>query len=328
LARAARLRFTGNGLYHAGGEALMARIRSIHPGIFTDEAFASLSMAARVLLLGIWTEADDHGVFEWKPVTLKMRIMPVDSVSIPELLAEIEAAGVIKAFSSGKSYGLVRNFCRYQKPKKPNFVHPIPPEFYTYAGLNEDGSLPVTHRSGTGSEKSQQREEGGGKKEDGKGEGEGAKPARAKGDASLLRRDFEPSVATRDAIGKLGFGETQYAAELAKFFTYYAARGYERADWDAALISWFQRAKPDPSQEPRPPAATAMVGKVFVIEGTLEWNCWQRHMLETRGKGSAVTDASDGNRMQRGWWFVTKFPPGYDEATGEKLAPKNDEAAA
>jgi hypothetical protein len=147
----------------------MARIRSIHPGIFTDEAFASLSMGARVLLMGIWTESDDHGVFEWKPVTLKMRVMPVDNVSIPELLAECEGADVIKSFSSGKTYGLVRNFCRYQRPKKPKYVHPIPPELYTYAGLKPDGSPVVLHQSRTGGEIEPQREDEGGYGEDEKG---------------------------------------------------------------------------------------------------------------------------------------------------------------
>jgi hypothetical protein len=29
---------------------------------------------ARLLLIGIWSEADDRGVFEWKPATLKMRL--------------------------------------------------------------------------------------------------------------------------------------------------------------------------------------------------------------------------------------------------------------
>ena len=71
----------------------MARIRSIHPGIFTDEAFASASMAARMLLIGIWTEAYDDGVFEWKPLTLKMKIFPGDSVDINAVLSELGGSG-------------------------------------------------------------------------------------------------------------------------------------------------------------------------------------------------------------------------------------------
>ena len=32
----------------------MARIRSIHPGIWTDEAFVELSALARLLYIGLW----------------------------------------------------------------------------------------------------------------------------------------------------------------------------------------------------------------------------------------------------------------------------------
>lgn len=79
-------------------------------------------MAARVLLLGLWTEADDQGVFDWKPVTLKMRIMPVDNVSVPDLLLELEGWNAVKRFSQdGKEFGAIRNFCKFQRPKTPKY---------------------------------------------------------------------------------------------------------------------------------------------------------------------------------------------------------------
>jgi hypothetical protein len=100
----------------------MARIRSIHPGLFTDELFAGLSMAARVLLLGLWTEADDQGVFDWKPVTLKMRVMPVDNVDVPSLLLELEQSDVIRKFDQdARAFGAIRNFCKFQRPKTPKY---------------------------------------------------------------------------------------------------------------------------------------------------------------------------------------------------------------
>jgi hypothetical protein len=49
----------------------MSRIRSIHPGFFADETFVMLSPLARLFWIGLLTEADDQGIFEWKPVTLK-----------------------------------------------------------------------------------------------------------------------------------------------------------------------------------------------------------------------------------------------------------------
>lgn len=151
----------------------MARIRSIHPGIFTDEAFAMISNASRVLLFGIWTEADDHGVFEWKPVMLKMRIFPGDRIDVDPLLEELVTFKQIKKIAVGSvEYGLVRNFCKYQRPKKPNYRFVLPAECRTYVGLKPDISEQVPHQLPTSSELSNQMEEegegggGGGRKKE------------------------------------------------------------------------------------------------------------------------------------------------------------------
>jgi len=108
----------------------MGRIRSIHPGLFTDEAFVSLSPSARLLLIGIWGEADDAGVFEWKPVTLKMRLFPADNVDVLALLGELESVNCVQKFEhEGRHFGAVRNFGKYQKPKHPSYRHFIPDNF-------------------------------------------------------------------------------------------------------------------------------------------------------------------------------------------------------
>lgn len=105
----------------------MARIRSIHPGLYTDEAFMTLSMAARVLLIGLWNHADDGGGFEWKPLVLKARIFPADNIDIDPTLKELEDNDIIKRYDvSGKSYGAVRNFGKWQRPQKPKRFVPMP----------------------------------------------------------------------------------------------------------------------------------------------------------------------------------------------------------
>ena len=111
----------------------MARIRSIHPAIFTDEGFMALTAMARLLLIGLWTEADDGGIFEWKPLTLKARLLPVDQVDVGGLLAELEEIGFVRAFQvAGRSYGGIKNFRKYQRPRRPVPVHPCPPEMVAY----------------------------------------------------------------------------------------------------------------------------------------------------------------------------------------------------
>jgi len=113
----------------------MARIRSIHPGFFTDEQLVSVSMAARLLFIGIGIEADDKGIFEWKPVTLKMRIFPADNADVAALLGELESAGVVRPYEiGGRKYGAIRNFRRHQRPKTPNDIHPINEEIRNYIG--------------------------------------------------------------------------------------------------------------------------------------------------------------------------------------------------
>lgn len=122
----------------------MARIRSVHPGQWTDEQFVSCSMTARLFAIALRNEADDQGVFPWKPLTLKMRLFPADDVDIAALLDALADADVIRRFElDGRVFGVVRNFARYQRPKKPTYTHPLPVELRTYVGL------PQTRRSAT-----------------------------------------------------------------------------------------------------------------------------------------------------------------------------------
>lgn len=168
----------------------MSRIRSIHPGLFTDEAFVSLSPIARIFLMGIWTECDDNGLFEWSPLKLKMRLLPADSADPVALLAEIEAQNTIMRYEvAGKSYGAVRNFCQYQRPKKANSVYPQTAEVLAFVNIKarqtRDGGEPVGNQLPTNGEKSRLMEDGGGIKIEPKGscasddapdEGENLKP--------------------------------------------------------------------------------------------------------------------------------------------------------
>lgn len=146
----------------------MARIRSVFPGQWTDEDFVQMSFAARLLVIGLRNEADDNGVFEWKPIMLKMQLFPADAVNIADLLAEAQAHNQIKVVdASGKQYGLIRNFRRWQRPEKPRGRHPLPDEHRAYVGLVDDKPNSEGGESPTGRGKSPQREEGGGMREEG-----------------------------------------------------------------------------------------------------------------------------------------------------------------
>jgi hypothetical protein len=103
----------------------VARIRSTHPGQWTDEAFATLSPLAHLLAIGVRNEADDGGVFEWRPVQLKVRILPLYQCDVAELLAKLEKHDIVRPYEvDGKRYGAIRNFHRFQSPDKPREIYP------------------------------------------------------------------------------------------------------------------------------------------------------------------------------------------------------------
>lgn len=145
----------------------MARIRSIHPGLFTDEGYMSLSLAAKAAWPGIWTEADDHGVFEWKPITLKAKLLPADNVDMAAILQETIDHGLTIQFTEGgKTFGVIKGFLKWQRPREPSYRYPFPKCAQLFAnnvvspdaGLQQDQVPP----SAIGP----QREEEGGKREE------------------------------------------------------------------------------------------------------------------------------------------------------------------
>jgi len=145
----------------------MSRIRSIHPGLFTDEAYMSMSAYAKAAWPALWTECDDHGAFEWKPIVLKARLFPADNIDFTEILDELKRLGsVVEYAAAGKKYGVVRNFGKFQRPKKPSYIHPVPDECLRIAGFASVSSEPVRNQFGTGSGKSPQMEDEGGKRDD------------------------------------------------------------------------------------------------------------------------------------------------------------------
>lgn len=208
----------------------MARIRSIHPTIWTDEAFAMLGMASRVLLFGIWTEADDHGVFEWKPISLKMKIFPADKVDVEPLLDDILQFNIVRKFSHGdREYGLVRNFCKFQRPKKPTYRHVLPAELRTYTGLKDESTEPLPHQDPTTSKLASQMEDEGGRME---GEKEKRKEDAAIAVLTPAKYVFESGVirlSDKDFTQwKAAFSNLELAAELISL-----------TEWAGKQPNWF-----------------------------------------------------------------------------------------
>jgi hypothetical protein len=232
----------------------MSRIRSIHPGFFTDEDFVQVSAFARLLLLGLGTEADDKGTFPWKPVSLKMKLFPMDMVDIQELLRELTDADAIRRYQvDGKEFGAIRNFRVHQRPKKPNDLHPMPDELRTYVGLTYESSEPVGNRwgktsadGGEGRGEERRMEDGEERRmEDGEErrmeDGEERRGG-ATGKGSKLPRTFEP-ILTDTAKGIVSrWPQGMLERELEKFRDHHTAKGSVMEDWQAAFRTWLRNA--------------------------------------------------------------------------------------
>lgn len=138
----------------------MARIRSTHPGQWTAGDFLECSPLARLLALALRNGADDHGIFRWKPKTIKAECLPADNCDIDQLLLELLANHQVKKYTlDGKEYGLIVDFTQWQRPKKPKYVHPVPGWFST-------GTEQVPDLSDTGTENLPQRKEVGGRRKE------------------------------------------------------------------------------------------------------------------------------------------------------------------
>lgn len=118
----------------AEGGAL-SRIRSYRPTFWTWAEVVECSPLARLFYLGLATEADDNGVFKWRPSNLRLRLLPGDQADGAALLGELADAGLVRRYEvAGAGYGHLRWFHMIQKPKAPQFKHPVPeelPEGYT-----------------------------------------------------------------------------------------------------------------------------------------------------------------------------------------------------
>jgi hypothetical protein len=225
----------------------MSRIRSIHPGLWTDEAFVTLSPMARLLFMGIWNECDDMGSFAWAPLTLKMRILPADSADAAALLEEMIAAEIVLRYElAGKTYGAVRNFCQYQRPKKPGSTHPQTDEVREWVNLNartvRDGGEPVPNQSETASELPRQMKDGGGDNEDCSDEQSSLSPQAGRGGKRLIPADWTPPPVSElppraRACAEL-WTNASYQTEAEGFLLYWQSERKMKPDWRA---TWANR---------------------------------------------------------------------------------------
>lgn len=143
----------------------MARIRTIKPQFFTDEDLQDLEAAnpgayCMMVFAGLWGHCSKDGVFEWRPRTLKLSILPFLPFEMTDTLGLLVEAGFIRRFSVGeKQYGYIPTFSDHQRISgKEAQASPSLPQYIQEDTQGSTGEAPVKHpgaqeRKGKGKEK-------------------------------------------------------------------------------------------------------------------------------------------------------------------------------
>ena len=122
----------------------MPRKRQIDPGIWTSDQFTDLDIPARLLFIGMFSNADDDGRLKASPKYLKATIFPGDSVLLLEITgwrAAIVKVGLAQLYeNSGVEYLWLPNFTRHQ-----------------YISHKVESKLPIPETTGGLQEKSRRR---------------------------------------------------------------------------------------------------------------------------------------------------------------------------
>ncbi|QDV34929.1 hypothetical protein [Tautonia plasticadhaerens] len=108
----------------------MARARNIKPSFFENEHLAELDFAARLLFIGLWTEADKEGRLEYRPKKLRKQIFPYDDIDLPLLnryLTELARLGFLTFYvHDALLYIWINKFRQHQSPHKTERESSLP----------------------------------------------------------------------------------------------------------------------------------------------------------------------------------------------------------
>ena len=101
----------------------MARIRTVKPDFWRDDALSEISAEAALLAIGLLNHSDDEGYFKANPKLIEADVFPLRKLSrsIPVLLRELSDIGYLSLFlgTDNREYGSISNFSKHQSINKP-----------------------------------------------------------------------------------------------------------------------------------------------------------------------------------------------------------------
>lgn len=112
----------------------MSRIRSMKPECFRHEELCELESKhpeARIYatFLGLMTQSDKAGRFEWKPRTLHLDVLPFVDYDLERTMDMLVEHGFLTKYVVGrKTYGCYPTWIKHQRPHKQEPPSVIPPQ--------------------------------------------------------------------------------------------------------------------------------------------------------------------------------------------------------
>jgi hypothetical protein len=111
----------------------MGRIRTVKPEFFKHEdlfnAEKKYKLPLRIAYVGLWCIADREGRFKWRPNSIKLDVLPFDSVDFDKVLSALSESGfIIKYEHEGQTYGYIPKFKDHQviNNRETESLLPIP----------------------------------------------------------------------------------------------------------------------------------------------------------------------------------------------------------
>ncbi len=134
----------------------MARTRQIKPSFFDNEVLGAMPALTRLFFIGLWGQADRHGILEDRPARLRAKVLPFDHEADGSSMIEtLMSAGFVLRYSvGGESFLMIQKFAVHQRPHpEEKSTYPRPPRKFTeVSGLLEQAPVKPEQVPATSSE--------------------------------------------------------------------------------------------------------------------------------------------------------------------------------
>lgn len=226
----------------------MARRRMIDPNIWQSEDFAHLSILARLIFIGLFSNADDEGKGRAKPVYVKSVIFPYDEdvrvADIEKALSEISSKMSVTLYShNGNAYYKMNNWKIWQRVDKPQKSKIPEPNDIPELVENHSGIIPESVEP-KGKEENEKGKEVEGEEKNAREEERPPKPKPKKPKPDKKRYgEFNNVLLTDDERNKLSerFGTAKAEAYIERLSGYIESKGAKYQSHYATMLNWSRK---------------------------------------------------------------------------------------